>query len=152
MSLAQMRCLLAGFLLVLSACGALPQDPQGTLDRIGKTKQIQIGLVAGTPNVPEVQQLINEIEVRAIAHAQMSKGSAEDLLQRLSTGKVDLVVGAFAKDSPWKTMVAFGPAVRTFGAKKDLIEVKGAMRNGENRWIMLVERASRTVSRDRKDQ
>jgi len=67
-------------------------------------------------------------------------------LQRLDAGELDLVIGRFTADSPWTSEVAFAPALSTTGAEDAPIELKAAMRNGENRWIMTVERASRAIS------
>ncbi len=73
-------------------------------------------------------------------------GSGETLFKRLDDDSLDLVIGRFRADTPWTTMAAFSPPLASHGEGKDRIELKAAMRNGENRWIMTVERASRAVS------
>lgn len=93
-----------------------------------------------------MRRLLGVIQQRTNARAHISQGPAETLLTSLSDGKIDLVIGSFAKDSPWKTDVAFGPPLTTEHSKKNPIELKAVMRNGENQWIMLVENASRGVS------
>ncbi|MFT4053002.1 MAG: hypothetical protein QM681_00735 [Novosphingobium sp.] len=114
---------------------------------IRKAKQFIVGVVAGTPQTPETQGLLVAIERQTGARPQIAYGAADTLLAELSEGKSDLVLGAFEKDSPWKTEVAFAPALSSTKIGNGIIEVKAAMRNGENSWIMLVERASRSVSK-----
>ena len=48
--------------------------------------------------------------------------------------------------------VAFGPPLSTTGTKDTPLQLKAAMRNGENRWIMTVERASRAISQEARDE
>lgn len=64
----------------------------------------------------------------------------------LDDGKLDLMIGAFERDSPWMADVAFGPPLIVTGNEDHPVEVKAAMKNGENRWIMLVEQATREAS------
>ncbi|WP_260929182.1 hypothetical protein [Novosphingobium sp. 9] len=137
---------------LLPGCEALPRDPENTSQRIAHERQFKVGMVAGTERRKEGQQLIGEISKRIYAHPSIAVGTAEDLLQRVSDGNLDLVLGEFTKASPWKTEVAFGPPLRASGPKSDPLELKAAMRNGENRWIMLVERASRAVSAEARSQ
>ncbi|WP_232493108.1 hypothetical protein [Novosphingobium kaempferiae] len=138
-----MKRLFTGLLLLLPACQALPQDARGTLARIEHTRKFTVGMIAGSERGPETDQLIQRIEHASNARAERSLGEADVLLSALADGQIDLVVGAFAKDSPWKTEVSFGPSLKVAGEGGHAIEMKAAMRNGENRWIMLVERASR---------
>jgi hypothetical protein len=141
-----------GAVLLLSACEALPCDPENTAKTVAQAKQFEVGIVAGTGQQTHIQQLLDEISRGTHARPRVSSGSAEELLQRVSEGNLDLVVGAFTKDSPWTTQVAFGPPLRSSGPKDNRVELKAAMRNGENRWIMLVERASRTISPEARSQ
>ncbi|HUD94584.1 hypothetical protein, partial [Sphingobium sp.] len=97
---------------------------------------------------PRAAALIKAIEAGTGAKATMVGGGGEGLLVRLEQGDADLVIGRFKADSPWQTEVAFGPALDTSGPPSDPVELKAAMRNGENRWIMTVEQASRSVAGD----
>jgi hypothetical protein len=136
-------------LFLLPACDALPRDPEGTLHRVESTQRFTVGM---TRQSREGQILVHAIERRTGAKAQWRSGDAEPMLQALSKGKLDLVIGAFAKDSPWATDVAFAPALISIGPQDKPIEIKAAMRNGENRWIMTVERASRAIAQEARAQ
>lgn len=140
-------------LLLLGACGALPRDPAGTSTRVEKDHGFTVALAdPSVRSAPEVSRLVQEIERRMKARARWHAGSGEALLQRLDDGTLDLVIGRFTVNSPWATEVAFGPALATTGSQDAPIELKAAMRNGENHWIMTVERASRAISREARVQ
>lgn len=131
----------------LASCNALPRDPDGTFDRIRHDRTVRIGLL----DLPEGRRaeasaLIKEVERRAGARAVRRTMATEPALAALQEERLDLVLGTFAKDSPWKTDVAFAPPLARWGGEKHPIALRAAMRNGENRWIMLVEEASRTVA------
>ncbi|WBQ19057.1 hypothetical protein [Sphingobium yanoikuyae] len=144
--------LVLGATLLLPACEALPVDPENTSQKIVRDRQFTVGLVAGTTQERMVEQLLGEVAKRTHARPRVVSGATEILLQGVSKGKLDLVIGEFTKNSPWQTDVAFGPPLRSSGLKSDPLELKAAMRNGENRWITLVERASRAVSAEARSQ
>ncbi|MBX7500413.1 substrate-binding domain-containing protein [Qipengyuania sp. YG27] len=78
------------------------------------------------------------------AKVQLSRGDSEDLLSQIEQGKLDLVFGEFPRSSPWKKAVHFGSAQGRLGKPpKDLKVPRFAMMNGENGWIMLIEKASK---------
>lgn len=140
------RIFLTGVVL-LSACNALPRDPRGTSDRIEHEHRFTVGFADGeAAREPQATALLKAIETKMRAKAVVVPGSGEALLKRLEEGGVDLAIGRFRADSPWQTDVAFAPALRSAGTSSDALELKGAMPNGENRWIMTVEHASRAVA------
>ena len=148
-----MRLMIALSLLLLGACDILPRDPAGTSTRIEKTATFTVALADPSVRTERrVGLLIHEIERRTKAKAQWRAGSGEALLQLLDTKGLDLVIGRFTADSPWATGVAFGPTLLATGPKGSPIELKTAMRNGENRWIMTVEQASRAISQEAREQ
>lgn len=129
-------------LIMLTGCDALPKDPDGTLSKISREQRFTVGIVEGSPTLPMVSRFLNEVEKRSHARATTSSGSAESLLAAVRKGDLDLVIGAFEGDSPWQDEVAFAPPL----ARSGTMEIHAVARNGENRWIMLIERASRAVS------
>lgn len=135
-------------LLGLTAgCEALPRDPAGTSKRIAAERSFSVGFVdPSARDTRETQALLREIERRSGARAKLVSGDGERMLSRLDTGTVDLALGRFAEDSPMQAVVAFGPPLAVSRQAGRPIELKAAMRNGENRWIVTVERASRAIS------
>lgn len=134
-------------LCLLAACDALPRDPEGTSKRILETRQFSVSLTdAALRGNAAASRLITQLEKQTGARAIVRSGSVEPTLQAATKGQVDLVIGQFRRDSPWRTEIAFGPPLASFGPKDDPIELKAAVRNGENRWLMTVERASRAIS------
>lgn len=125
----------------------LPRDPAGTTDRVSRDRSFKVGFAdPDAVSDPRTKALIQNLEARTDATATIVDSTGEALLKHLADGNVDLAIGRFRSDSPWQTDVAFGPALTTHGRSADALELKAAMRNGENRWIMTVERASRAVA------
>lgn len=133
---------------LLAACDVLPRDPDGTLNSIQRSGVIRVGIMAD-PHPIDMQrasQLIHHLESRTHAKASIVEGAAEPLIGGLENGKLDMLIGPFARDTPIKSIVALGPplASRTLGEER--IDLVAVMPNGENRWIMLVEKSSRAVA------
>ncbi|MBT2244973.1 hypothetical protein JQK15_15630 [Sphingobium sp. BHU LFT2] len=140
-------------MLLLAACNVLPRDPAGTSTRVAKERAFTVALADPAVNgAPEVQRLVHEIERRTGAQVHWRPGTGEGLFAQLDDGTLDLVIGRFQADSPWAMNVAFGPPLLKTGTKEGPLELKAAMRNGENRWIMTVERASRAVSQEAREE
>ena len=128
--------------LLTTACHGYPQDPAHTLQDIRARGTIRI---AAHVMPPEAQDLVRRLEATTGARAQIIDGEMEPMLQALEAGNVDLVIAPFSHDTPWKTLVALSPALRTQGSKRETLEWRAAMRSGENRWIMLVETQARQI-------
>jgi len=86
---------------------------------------------------------VARIERSTGARAELDRGSLESQLGRLEEGDLDLVIGEFAADSPWAQPVAIIEPLSTRREGKRLLGLAAAARNGENRWIALVEREVR---------
>ena len=135
--------------LTLVACGGLPRDQEGTLERIGQMGEVRVGMVAAAGQSPHFQRLRSFVE-RAGAAAggrpRIEIGATEALLLRLEAGELDLVVGEFDRASPWYRRVHLLPPMATRSAGDSELEATAAGRNGENGWIMLIEREARALS------
>ena len=135
--------LVAGFLL-LAACGPYPRDIEGTRDRVASSRVIRVGI----PPLAAADRSLAAAYLDRLARAtgarpRLETGAAEPLLARLEAGELDLVLGEIARDSPWVDEVAvIEPlAERSLGERR--IGFGPIARNGENRWIMLLEREVR---------
>lgn len=138
------RALLIASALALGACADLPRDPGGTTERIARTHEILLGAIDGAKPSPRAEAVLADVAARLDARVVRVGGHGEALLDALEKGELDLVYGRFAKTSPWATRVYFG---RPLGPRESVASderaPRFAFRNGENGWIMLVERAAR---------
>lgn len=135
--------------LTLAACGSLPRDQEGTLERIGQMREVRVGMVAAagqSPHFPRLRSLVERAGAAAGGRPRIELGATEALLLRLEAGELDLVVGEFDRSSPWYRRVHLLPPMATRSAGDSELEATAAARNGENGWIMLIEREARALS------
>lgn len=127
-------------LLSLAGCDAFPEDPNGTMRRVQTAGVLTAGVVADEP--VEVQEISSAQKVARAAgvHLKIIKGSSTILLRRLEKGRLDLVVGEFASESPWKGRVALTAPVVVNSAPADEPVLRAALQSGENRWLMFVSK------------
>ena len=135
-------------LIALAGCADFPRDPERTEALVRKSKAIRLGWVSAAPPEPEGLEALAEIEQATGARIQSKQGDSEALLGELEEGKIDLVYGHFAMDSPWARQVHVGKALGWRAEPpKHVAAPRFAYRNGENGWIMLVEAAAREAHR-----
>lgn len=133
-------------LLALAGCADLPRDPDGTLDRVKGEHRVRIGLVDGGAETAW-RGVVEQIAASTGARPVVRHGMVEPLLLDLEAGDLDLVVGArFDRETPWVSRVSLGPPLAAMEGDRPTAEHVVA-RNGENAWIMLVERAVRAEAR-----
>lgn len=139
------RFVLSFVVAAVAGCSTYPDDIEGTLDRIEKQHVIHVGLIAGLDPAARkpVQDYLMRVAHETGAIPKFSVGAAEPILSRIESGELDLVIGEVAKDSPWITEVALLDPLteRSVGART--IALTPIARNGENRWIMLLEKEAR---------
>ncbi|MGA9583273.1 MAG: hypothetical protein WBR13_15035 [Allosphingosinicella sp.] len=136
--------LLAAALLV-GGCDSIPADPDGTLDRVREERRFRVGLIASSaaPLAPDrARDLLARLSRATGASPQLEEGPAEPLLTKLEEGELDLVVGEFAKKSPWAAQVALTDPIASNGP----YILAAAAKHGENAWIALVHREARAVA------
>lgn len=134
--------------LVVAGCDRLPRDPDGTLDRIRAERRFRVGLIAAgdTPIVSEAEPLfLGRVAEATGATPLVKEGASEPLLLELEAGKLDLVIGPLSPESPWLGRVTILRPLDESLASQHLL-ITAAARNGENRWIMLLEREARAVA------
>ena len=130
--------------LALAACGPYPDDIAGTLDHVEQSGEVRIGLTELRPRDEQAaRRFVARIERATGAKARIDRGPAESQLARLEEGDLDLVISEFAADSPWGASVAIVEPLATRRAGKRVLELAPAARNGENRWVALIEREVR---------
>lgn len=132
---------------MLSACDSYPRDIEGTAHRIAETRQLRVGYGALSSRDRAlaqdfVERLAAENRARPVAR---TGGSTEALLADLETGKLDLVMTEIASDSPWLTDVAVIEPLATRRVGERELGLSAVARNGENRWVMQLERQVRDM-------
>jgi hypothetical protein len=130
----------AGLLALLVGCDGLPRDPEGTLQDIHDSGQIRLGIVQGAAPDAAAQRRLDDITQEFGAEVRVSSADGETLLRELEHGRLHLVYGRFAANSPWRKHVHLGQVPgRAKQPAKDIQAPRFAYRNGENGWIMAVE-------------
>ena len=133
--------------LVLAGCDRLPQDPDGTLDRVRAERQFRVGLIATGDTAigrEEAAAFLSRVAAATGAAPVVKEGASEPLLLDLKGGELDLIVGPLSPESPWLGKVTLLRPIGESLAPQHLLLTPIA-RNGENRWIMLLEREARAV-------
>lgn len=137
---------IAATLATLGACDNYPRDVEGTLAAVKRDKVIHVGMVSAGMS-PQAQAAatayLQHVSAATGARPAVTAGSAEPLLAALEQGKLDLVIGDFASDSPWMTDVSVLEPIAKYKVGQRELGLSPAARNGENAWIMLLERAVR---------
>jgi hypothetical protein len=141
------KVVLATLCAVMAACHALPLDPDGTSEQIVRKGYFTVASIdPEARTVPQTVQLLRTIEQMTGAKASWRDGHGEPVLRHIKDGQIDLAIGHFDAEDPWRGEVAFGPPLATSKTKPRTM-LNAVMRNGENRWIVAVERASRSVAK-----
>lgn len=134
--------------LMLASCQAIPIDQSGTLERISEHGVLRVGMITGLApsEKSRLQILVGRSAAAAGGRPVLTEGAAEPLLLMLEAGELDVVVGAFDSSSPWSSRVHLLPPLSIERHGKSDIEATAAVRNGENGWIMLLEREAKSLS------
>jgi hypothetical protein len=138
-------------LLCLAGCGNMPKDPEGTLDRIRQEHVIRVGRVEGgsAADASDWRRVLARVEASTGAKPVFQPGMLEPLLLDLEAGKLDLVVGGrFDEKTPWKTRVTLGPPIAKAETPIGTTASHIVARNGENAWIMLVQREAKAAGKE----
>lgn len=136
----------------LSACGDFPRDQRGTLERIRSEGVVRVGMVASaapSPHAGRLRALVERSAEAAGGRALVLQEASEPLLLMLEAGEIDLVVGEFDRSSPWSRRVHLLPPLAREARGESEVESTAAIANGENGWIMLVEREARALGAPR---
>ncbi len=128
--------------LGLAACTDIPRDPNQTTERVLQSQEFRVGIVSGS-DIDRSQAIVDRLQALTGAKATMTEGEASLLIEKLEQGRIDLLIGSFAKNSPLKTSVTLSAPMGNSKVPADKAVIRAAMQPGENRWIMLVEKAVR---------
>lgn len=134
--------LLGPLAAMLYACD-MPRDAADTEQGIRERGEVLLGEVEGVEPDPASRRALDRAARALGAGVTRIPGHGEELLENLADGKLDIVYGEFADDSPWAANVHFGqPAGSNDKPGKSERVPRFAFRNGENGWITRVEEAA----------
>lgn len=143
-----MKWAILSVLLIGAACSGFPKDPNGTLDRVRATHRFKVGLIASGDTKPgrDVERaFVARVASATGARPVVTTGASERLLLALEQGKLDLVIGSMAPQTPWIARVAvIEPIGEEIGPHGNMAILPTAQM-GENAWIMLLEKEARAV-------
>ena len=139
---------LAAGAVLLASCGAYPRDIDGTRERVEAGHVMRVGIFQGSLAGPDralAAAFLARLSRATGAEPRLVTDAAEPLLARLEAGELDLVIGEIAEDSPWLTDVAVIEPLSEHSLGERTVGLSPIARNGENRWVMLLEREVRDM-------
>ncbi len=125
--------------LSLAGCDDFPDDISGTMESMRTSGAMRAGVVAGGNGAREAalaRQIAQALNVRT----SLQEGTTEALVERLEEGELDIVIGEFAKATPWSGRVALTGPARAVDPPQDHPVLRAMVRPGENRWLIFVTR------------
>jgi ABC-type amino acid transport substrate-binding protein len=141
--------LLAAMLLLTGCNIEIPQDPDGTLDRV-RDGVLRVGVSINPPwtvldNNGEPSgiepELVRRFADTVDAEVRWTVAGEESLIHQLEEGRLDLVIGGLTAKSPWMSHVAFTRPYATApgptGASEQHVM---AAPQGENAFLVTLER------------
>lgn len=144
------HCLAIACLLALASCTSdrtYPRDPEGTLERV-RGGMLRVGVAHDPPFVllqgaeprgPEAE-LIRAYARHLGARIAWNRSGTAVLMRELEARRLDAVIGAHAKDSPWAKRVSTSRAYRIVDAQGRAVDRVLALPPGENAWQLAFER------------
>lgn len=136
--------MLAVLALLLSTGCQLPHDPLGTYLRVQKGT-LRVGITENTPFTHlDAQKQPGGVEVELLhqcaqqldAQIEWIVDSESNLVELLHRGQLDLIIGGFARSTPWSEQVALTQPYVEWKGKQRVM----AVRQGENRWLLELDR------------
>lgn len=127
---------------MLTGCDDFPKDMAGTMEGVLSSGTMRAGIVAGGPE-DEQRALIARLASSLNVEASIFTGSTEDLVHRMNNGEIDILVGEFSANTPWKSQVGMTGPVRAINPPADKPVLRAIVRSGENRWLMKVAKIVR---------
>ncbi len=136
--------------LALSACADYPRDIEATEQHVRSSHIVRVGMIEGDRRARHaiaIDEYLAGVERAVGARRVLTSGTAENLFAALDANELDLVVGEFASDTPWLTEVTIIEPIAERSEGSRSFQLSPVARNGENRWIMTLEKVARDLHR-----
>lgn len=139
-------CLLA--LASLVACGSIPRDPDGTLERVRAEQLLRVGASPAEGSVAfegdsasgREAELAVDFAEELGAEVSWTLGGEGELVAAMERGELDLLVGGLQADSPWADKVSLTRPYRESTELDETIKHVLAVPLGENAMLVRLER------------
>jgi hypothetical protein len=126
---------------LLVGCDGLPRDAAGTTERIERTHAMRVTVLPGTPDARPALAMLDAYARNHGARVTLVPIHGEHAHKALEDGKIDVLIGHFAKASPWQADIALSkPVARGEPDDKARPVLRIARRNGENELILATDR------------
>ncbi|QNO26573.1 hypothetical protein EEB18_017765 [Sphingopyxis sp. OPL5] len=127
--------------LLLAGCDSLPRDAAGTTERIERMQAMRVTILPDTPDAHPALALLGAYARDHHARLKLVPLHGEHAHKALEDGEIDVLVGHFAKASPWQADIALSkPVARGEPDDKEHPVLRIARRNGENALILATDR------------
>ena len=130
--------------LLLTACGSVPRDIEGTSERVAAAHIVRVGLAG--PVDGDGERFLRGMAQETGARIVRIPGSLEPLVDDLDHGRIDLLVAPIRSDALIAEELALSPPLDGTEPGDHPVAIRAAARNGENRWIMRIEHVARKVA------
>jgi polar amino acid transport system substrate-binding protein len=126
-------------LSVLAACGSLPRDPDGTLERVQREGVLRVGASPSEVTDREVE-LVEGFAQSLGVRVRWTRDGETALVGEMERGRLDILVGGLHADSPWSDKVGITRAYAESLEAGTTVEHVMAVPLGENAMLVRLER------------
>ena len=103
---------------LLAGCSNIPSDPYETTREVLREGSFAAGIVSGSDG-DEAAAVVERIERASGARAVVTHDTASALVDQLQQRQINVMIGAFAHDSPLKATVFFSAPVGNISVESD---------------------------------
>lgn len=138
----------AVILAMLGACGSIPRDPQGTIDRVRETGVLRVGASPSQNRVEVDGDRVSGTEADLVmgfaqslgAQVRWQIGGEEELVEAMEEGELDVLAGGLTAKSPWADKVGLTRPYEQNTERGKKVEHVLAVPLGENAMLVALER------------
>ncbi|WP_431469224.1 hypothetical protein [Sphingosinithalassobacter sp. LHW66-3] len=125
----------------LAGCQDYPKDIADTYRQVEARGELRAGIVSAPADTMAREHALAArlAEEEGVALHTVEDSSAL-LVRALEQGEIDVVIGRFARETPWSGRVGISGAAGGGKPEKTAPVLRALVRAGENRWLMRVDR------------
>ncbi|MGA8045943.1 MAG: ABC transporter substrate-binding protein [Dermatophilaceae bacterium] len=124
--------------LALVGCTSIPQDPDGTLDRVQREGVLRVGASPSDRTQLE-EDLARGFAAELGARVEWTRDGETALVGAMERGELDLLIGGLHADSPWSDKVSITRAYAESTEVGETVKHVLAVPLGENAMLVRLE-------------